>query len=363
MKKIFFTGGHHTSALLLAKDLEKRGFQVIWLGHKFTMKEVENPSLEWQEVAKAGIRLIELKAGKIHRGSLSEKLLFVRGFIQSLGLILKFRPVLIVSFGGYLAVPAVLAGTILRVPSVTHEQTVGAGLANRFLKYLVKWIFVSWPDSLPFFPKEKTVLVGLPLREEIIKPPKMKFFLEKKKIVLITGGKQGSYLINMTIKKILPHLLEKYNLIHQTGETTTTNDLEDLTRFKNKLPKGLQKGYQLKAYLTDKQMGAALNQASCVVCRSGAHTVYELLALAKPAVLIPLPFSFADEQRQNAEKLFSVGLAKVIEQKELTPEKLLEAISKQIELKKKEKINQRARKLVSLNARKEMLDYLLKFLN
>jgi len=363
MKKIFFTGGHHTSALLLAKDLKKRGFQVIWLGHKYTMKAVKNPSLEWQEVAKAGIKLIELKSGKIHRGGIKGKLLFIGGFIQSLGLILRYRPALIVSFGGYLAVPAVLAGTILRVPSVTHEQTVGAGMANRFLKHLVKQIFVSWPESLAFFPKEKTALVGLPLREEIIEPPKMKFFLEKKKIVLITGGKQGSSLINMTIKKILPQLLKKYNLIHQTGETTTTNDLEDLTRYKNRLPKRFQKGYQLRAYLTDKQMGAALNQASCVVCRSGAHTVYELLSLAKPAVLIPFPFSYADEQRENAKKLTAVGLAKVIEQKELTAEKLLKAISGQIELKENEKINQRARKLVSLTARKEMLDYFLKFLS
>ena len=363
MKKIFFTGGHHTSALPLAKDLKKKGFQVIWLGHKFTMKAVENPSLEWQQITKSGIKLIELKAGKIHRGGIQGKLLFIRGFIQSLGLILRFRPALIVSFGGYLAVPAVLAGTILRVPSIAHEQTVGAGLANRFLKHLVKRIFVSWPESLPFFPKEKTVLVGLPLRKEVIKPSKMKFFFEKKKIVLITGGKQGSHLINMTIKKILPQLLEKYNLIHQIGETTTTKDLENLTRYKSRLPKRFQKGYKLRAYLTDKQMGAALNQTSCVVCRSGAHTVYELLALAKPAVLIPFPFSFADEQRQNAKKLTSVGLAEVIEQKELTAEKLMKAISGQIELKKKEKINQRAKKLISLTARKEMLDYLLKFLS
>lgn len=365
MKTVFFTGGHHTSALILARDLKKLGHRIVWLGHKYTMKAITNPSLEWREVSEAGIEFINLKTGKIHKGGLREWFWLTLGFFQSLSLILKLKPALIVSFGGYLAVPVVLSGSLLGISSVTHEQTVGAGLANRFLKHFVKFVFITWPESGKYFPKEKTILVGLPLRKEILKPEKRVFFKNKKPMILVAGGKQGSHIINQAVAKILPQLLEKFNLLHQVGETSTFSDLKTLSKTRLNLPASLQSNYKVTAYLNSQQMGAALNQAECLICRSGAHTLYELLALGKRAVLIPLPFSYADEQRKNAQKLADLGLAIVIEQKDLTPERLLEAVGKQMKIKtgQRKALKAKAKKQVIFTARERILDRLIKLLD
>ena len=236
------------------------------------------------------------------------------------------RPKLIVSFGGYLAVPVVLAGWWLGIPAVTHEQTVTAGMANRFLKYFVKKIFLTWPESTRFFPARKFQVVGLPLRPEIINPVKKPWFKRKKPLVLITGGKQGAHIMNQTVFSVLPQLLPHFNILHQTGRTSTTDDWQR----SQKLQAESGGRYRAVGYLSDIQMGSALNQAACVIGRAGAHTVYELLVLGKPAVLVPLPFSFAQEQRRNAEKVVTAGFGEIIEQADLTPQRLAKAAAMRV---------------------------------
>jgi len=349
----------------VAQALQKEGCEIIWFGHKYSMRGVTNLSLEWQEVTRGGIRFVNLKAGKIHQGGINEWFRLIDGFFQALWLLIKIRPRLIVSFGGYLAVPTVLAGYLLRIPSVTHEQTIVAGKANRLLRHFVKIVFLTWPESQIFFPADKTVLVGLPLREEIIHPSQKSFFPPHKKMILITGGKQGSHVINQTIAAILPELLSRFNVLQQTGETSTTDDYQKLCQARDKLPANLKKSYQVVKYLSPVDMGAALKQATCVVSRSGAHTVYELLLLVKPAVLIPLPFSFANEQQRHALKLAQMGLGKIITQSSLSPQRLFKAIDQQanLSLKDLKSIQSQAKQMVILDAKTRMVNYLKRLLS
>jgi len=314
MKTLVITGGHHTSALEVARQLKRDNWRVVWFGHRHSMWGDASDSSEYREVTAAGIKFYNLYAGKFYRTYNPLKLIRIPiGFIQSLLLLLLLRPDGIVSFGGYLAVPVVITGWLLGIPAITHEQIVSAGVANRAISFFVKKIAVTWPSSLSHYPPHKTVLVGLPLRSGI-KPKKTKHSLP---LVYITGGKQGSHLINKAIFDILPELLKKYKVIHQTGTSTLFNDLEKSQAITND-------NYQSFGF--DSQKGIqALQEADVVVGRAGAHTVYELGVLGKPCVLIPIPWVY-HEQEKNAQVLEKAGLAIVIPESKLTGELLLTSI-------------------------------------
>src|SRR3989344_2858292 len=153
-KTILFTGGHHNSALVLALALAKQGHHLAWIGHKFTMRGNKALSAEYQEVTQAGLPFYELKAGKFyHKTNPMEFLKIALGFVQAFIYLLQIRPQLIVSFGGYLSVPVVICGWLLGIPSVTHEQTVTAGWANRAITPFVKQIFLTHSSSLSNYPR------------------------------------------------------------------------------------------------------------------------------------------------------------------------------------------------------------------
>lgn len=376
-KRIIFTGGHHNSALIVAKKLRSQSASVYWFGHKYTMRGAKNVSAEYKEVAGADIPFYNLLTGKFHRAKLVDFLKLPIGFLQSLWLLIKIRPQLIISFGGYLAVPVVLAGWLLRIPSVTHEQTITAGKANRFLKHFVKKIFITFKSSRKYFPKEKTILTGLPLPEAIYRHPDPKGILRprrppglrmtelgKKKLplLMITGGKQGSHVINKTIEEALPQLLGKYNLFHQVGETSFTRDLARLKEKREKLDSKYKKRYKVVGYINNELFVLVLKQADLVITRAGAHNIYKLLFLKKKAILIPLPFSFDQEQQKNAQVLEKIGLGLILPQRKLTGEKLLKLIDKVIKKKVDKKSIRRADRLIVPDATKRILREIAIFL-
>ena len=318
-KTIIFTGGHHNSALVVAKLLVKKGFKVIWFGHKHTMFREKSLSAEFLEIKDAGIPFVELKTGKFYRTLNPLILLKIPfGFFQAFGLLIKYKPSLIVSFGGYLAVPVVLGGWFLRIPSVTHEQTTTIGVANKFISFFTRKIFLTWDSSRSFFPKNKTRVVGLPVRKEFLNMKRKKnIFLEKLPTILILGGKQGSHILNQTIMESLSLLLEQYNIIHQTGFSQKTKDFEKLKIIKKGLSQKLKERYLIKPYFFKEELVEVINSADLVVGRSGAHTVYELALLEKPAILIPYPWSYRKEQELNAKILAESGMALILQQKNL----------------------------------------------
>ncbi len=364
-KRIVITGGHHNSALVVAEELRQRGYQVIWFGHKFTMWGDKQPGAEYREVTEAGFQFIEIKAGKVHRTYHPLKLARLPlGFIQSFYYLLKFRPVLILSFGGYLAVPVVVCGRILGIPSITHEQTVVYGLANRVIGRLAKKIFVSWRPSLKNFPAKKAVLTGLPLRPEIfVKKKRKKFFKNDLPTIYVTGGKQGSHLINQAIKQDLKEILQNANLIHQSGRSTVFNDFSQLKKLRKKLPLKLKERYFLQDYFGRKEIGDVFAAADLIIGRSGAHIVYEVAALGKPAIFIPIPWTYQDEQTKNAQLLVKPGLAQILPQKDLTSQRLAQMIKEMIKnLDQYQKRAFKAKQLVNLKASQKIADQIDDFL-
>ncbi len=325
MKKIVFTGGHHNSALEVAKVLMAKGYQIIWIGHKHTMQNESSLSFEYQEVTNHHIQFIELVSGKFYRPSHYTEWLKIPGGIWSAYRILKtVKPKLIVSFGGYLSTPVVLAGWWLKIPSVCHEQTTTAGWANRLNARVAAKVFISWPESLRYFPVEKTLFTGVPLRRTVMsKLPPITRFSQNRPTILVTGGKQGSHVINQTVGAAYRILLEKYNLIHQCGGLRQTRDYDRLTQKKRQLPPRIREGLYLRKYFFQTEMCRALRQADLVIGRAGAHTVYELLALGKPALYIPLRKSMTAEQIGNARKAVSFGLGEILEEENLKPKTLL----------------------------------------
>jgi len=342
MKKIVFCGGHHNSALLVAEALKNKGYEIYWFGHKFSMIEDKNPSAEFIEVTKKGIPFIEINAGKIQPNyKFFQYLLRIPvGFWQSFFSLLKIKPDLIVSFGGYLALPVAYCGFFMGIPVVTHEQTVVSGLANKLISFIAQKIFITFESSAKYFPKNKVVLSGLPLREDIFLDKK-NLFNNKRKTIYVTGGKQGSHVINEEIFKILPSLLDRFNVIHACGSTSVFDDIKKAEDIKEKLK---EKGdyYLVKKYFFEDEIGAVFNSADFVISRSGAHTVYELLFLNKPAILIPIPWTNNNEQYKNAKMLENCGLAKILSQEELKKGKLLKTIlefEKKLDFYKRKKIN------------------------
>ena len=327
-KRLVFTGGHHTGALEVAKKLKGQGFEIFWLGHRHSMWGDTADSAEYRDVTAAGIAFFDLQAGKFHHTYNPFKLMRIPwGFVQSLYLLLLLKPNLVVSFGGYLAVPVVIVGWCLGIKSVTHEQTMTSGWANKLIANFAAKIALSWPDSLQNYPKAKTVLVGLPIRDEIKVILKQKIQKHPKPIVFITGGKQGSHKINEAVFANIPALTKKFKIIHQTGSSTVYNDFAKAKEIK--MP-----GYECFDY-DQYKYNSAMAQCDVVVGRAGAHTVYELGILGKTCVLVPIPWVSQNEQYLHAKYLADHDLAIILPEDKLSPQSLFEAINKSLKLKAK----------------------------
>lgn len=332
--KILITGGHLTPALAVIEKL-KVGNEILFIGRKHPLEGERAVSFEYQTIRKMGLPFYSLITGRLQRKwtrhTLFSLLKFPVGFFQSLWWVFKFKPEVILSFGGYVSLPVVLAGFILRVPVVIHEQTSGAGLANKMASFFAAKILISWEDSKRFFPTEKTILTGNPIRKEIFAKVRSSEFEVRGSdknlpLIYITGGSLGSHVINLTIEKIIKKLLEDFIVIHQTGDSKEYGDFDRLGKLKNHLTAKLKKRYFLKKHIQSFDVGGVLNRADLVVGRAGANTVTELLYLEKKAILIPLPFSQGDEQARNASLLKQKKLGEVIMQGELTSGRLYKRI-------------------------------------
>jgi len=322
-KTVIFTGGHHNSALEIAKTLRKEGVNILWIGHKFAASGDKSLSAEYQEVTNNQIKFIELKTGKFYRKNLIEWLKVAFGFFQSGLYLMKYRPNLIFSSGGYLAVPVVIMGWLLRVPSITHEQTVVAGWANKAIAPFVKKILLTHQSSLKNYSAEKSVVVGLPIRKELLQKKYTKKFTPP--LLYVTCGKQGSHVINQALFPIIPKLAEKFTIVHQTGANTKYKDTERARRLKEKLGENKSR-YRHSPYYFSQDAVTYLRSAKVIVGRAGAHHSYELLVLSKKAVLIPIPWVSHNEQLLNAQLVAKTTGSLILEEKDLTPDTLFHAI-------------------------------------
>lgn len=330
--KVLITGGHVTTALAVISEIQdKKDWQIIFVGRQSAMEGSREPSLESQRIPKMGIKFCSIPAGKIPRYlSLKTITAMIRiplGFLSAFFLVLRERPDIILTFGGYIAVPVAFSGWLLRIPIVTHEQTVKIGLANEFIELVSDQIAVSWRQSQKHF-KRNTTLTGPPIRKAILhgveKP--LEIELEKRPLIYVTGGNLGAHIINQAVKKALPKLLKKYSIVHQIGPKNPWNDYQNLIKIEKDLSPKLRKRYLIRHWFDEQEVSWLLRKADLVIGRSGANITAELALLGTTALLIPLPIAGRNEQLENARMLVKLGTAEILEQHQLSPERLLEKI-------------------------------------
>jgi UDP-N-acetylglucosamine--N-acetylmuramyl-(pentapeptide) pyrophosphoryl-undecaprenol N-acetylglucosamine transferase len=247
------------------------------------------------------------------------------GFIEAFRICSREKPDAIVSFGGYIALPVVIAAFLLRIPVLTHEQTRVSGLANTIIAKFAQKICVSFPDIHHSFPAKKVVYTGLPIRKGIFTIPKKSPFqlhVGEYPLLYITGGMTGSVSLNSLVFPLISQFVQKYTVIHQTGKMS----LRQAEEIKRTLPGAYRSRYIVEDYFDERAVGWILHSSRLVICRSGANTVAELALLGKQALLIPLPWSGGGEQLENARWLCDMGLGHIITQNAASPIRIMEEI-------------------------------------
>lgn len=327
-KKIVLTGGHAGStAFTLIEELrkQKRKWDIYWIGYKSSVEGEKVPTLSSIYFPKYGIKTYGITSGRIQRRltrySYLSLLKIPMGFFHALLILIKINPDIILSFGGFSAFPVVVVGWLLRIPVIIHEQTAVVGRANRYSSIFAQKVAISRETSFEFFPKRKTVLIGNPIPKGITIST-TKSTLPKTPVIFITGGQSGSVTINNVIERVLSTLLKDFRVIHLTG-------IKQEPKFKKiwgTFHEGLRKRYEVYGMVDPKKYDFLFNFSQIVISRAGANTVSKIIFAKKPSILIPLPISYLAEQEKNANYASDFGTARIINQNELTSERLVREV-------------------------------------
>jgi len=323
------TGGHIFPIIAIIRELRKisNEFEFFYIGPRDefaqTFLPYEDVKIKWVICGKFR-RYLNLKS---FFQNLIDLFKIPIGIFQTFFYLFFINPDLIFSKGGYGSLPAVISGWVLGIPIFLHESDVVPGLVNRFLGKLATEIFVSFPKTL-YFPQDKMVVVGNPIRLELLKGEKreaMEYFKisGEKPVILILGGSQGAQRINEKILMILNELLENFEIIHQTGDK---NFKEVELQAEGIMKKELKRYYHPFPFLKEEQLKRAYAVCDLVVARAGSGTIFEIAALGKPSILIPLPESAQDHQFKNAYSYFESKATVVMEEKNFTPGFFLERL-------------------------------------
>lgn len=345
------TGGHAMPAFATVKALKElaqidsQNAETAW-SPEFLYVGSEN-GVEKKLAEELGIEYRTVKTGKLRRASNPLKMINAAnikdmfrapaGFFDALGIVKKFAPDVLLSTGGYVSVPASLAASMLGAPVVSHEQTVQIGLANKLIMARARRIALSFPESAEELPqrlKKKAVVTGNPVREGIfdgdpLAGEKWAGFDpadRKLPVAYVTGGAQGSRMINLAFRDCLGELLKFCRVIHQCGrQPGQAQDIDALKEAAAALEPKLSNRYFAAEFVRE-EIADVFALADLVIGRSGAGTITEVCALGKAALFVPLVPTGGDEQTRNAERLVKIGAAKIVKQAELNGPTLLDAI-------------------------------------
>ena len=320
--KILITGGHVTPALVIIDKLVKDAQNsLVFVGREYASDSSNSKSFEFHEINKRKVKFIHLEAGRLSRifslSTVKDLYKFPIGLYHAFRIIGNEKPDIILSFGGYIALPIVLAGYIFKISIYTHEQTIRPGLANKIIGLFARKIFVAFPQAAGYFEINKTIVTGNPIRESIFKIIKKPFTIQKTKpVIYITGGSLGSHSINIHIANILPELLKKYIVIQQTGDAAEYRDYEKILEKNKQLLQEQQKNFFPRKHFFEDEIGYIYNICDLVIGRSGANTFFEMIALKKPAIFIPLPWSANQEQQEHAKIFKEAQTGEIFDQKD-----------------------------------------------
>ncbi len=305
------TGGHVYPALAVARALQAKSREVVWLG--------THRGLESRVVPEAGIDMewISVK-GLRRKGMLAliiAPLQLGWALVQSLAVIIRRRPAAVLGMGGFVSGPGGVAAWLTRRPLVIHEQNAAAGMTNRLLARLARVVLQAFPGS--FHSSITAETVGNPVREDIsaISPPAERFGERRGRLrLLVLGGSQGALALNRTVPAAMALLDSEVRpeIRHQCGERT-------LQAAKDAYASN-QIAVELLPFIDD--MAEVYSWADLVVCRAGALTVAELCAAGVPALFVPYPAAVDDHQTANARPMEAAGAAAIIPESDLTPELL-----------------------------------------
>lgn len=319
MKRIILTGGgtagHVTPNIALLPRLKELQYDIHYIG--------SYNGIEKELIEQLGIPYHGISSGKLRRyfslQNFTDPFRVLKGFNEAYRLIKLLKPDVIFSKGGFVSVPVVLAGKRCKVPTIIHESDMTPGLANKISIPSATKVCCNFPETLDHLPANKAVLTGSPIRQELLSGNKehaLNFtgLGSDKPVILVVGGSLGAVAVNEAIRRILPSLLKKYQVIHLCGKGKLDPSLNHLN------------GYVQYEYIKD-ELKDLFALSDIVISRAGANAICELLALHKPNLLIPLSANASrGDQILNARSFERQGFSIVIEEEELDNDLLLAAI-------------------------------------
>ena len=319
MKRIILTGGgtagHVTPNIALLPRLKELGYDIQYIG-SYT-------GIEKELIEPFGIPYHGISSGKLRRyfsvQNFTDPFRVLKGFREAHKLIRQLKPDVIFSKGGFVSVPVVLAGKRCKVPVIIHESDMTPGLANKIAIPSAAKVCCNFPETLKSLPEGKAVLTGSPIRQELLSGNKiaamdMCHFTSDKPVILVIGGSLGAVAVNNAVREALPELLKDFQIIHLCGKGKMDESLKDV------------EGYCQFEYIKN-ELRNLFALADIVISRAGANAICELLALHKPNLLIPLSANASrGDQILNARSFERQGFSMVLEEEEITDEKLLDTI-------------------------------------
>lgn len=320
MKKIVLTGGgtagHVTPNLALLPSLRKEEFEIHYIGSYH--------GIERRLIEDAGIPYDGISSGKLRRyfniKNFSDPLRVLKGYGQAKRLMKQYRPDIVFSKGGFVSVPVVLAAKHYKIPVIIHESDMTPGLANKICIPAAQKVCCNFPETLNYLPKDKAVLSGSPIREELLTGDRLSGLQyaglsANRPVILVIGGSLGSVTVNHAVRSILPKLLPQFQIIHICGKGNLDESLIGTS------------GYVQYEYV-DKPLRHLFAAADLIISRAGANSICEILALRKPNILIPLSAAASrGDQILNANSFAKQGFSTVLEEEVLTSETLYQAVS------------------------------------
>lgn len=330
MKRILLvgggSGGHVYPLVAVASALREKAQQTgtdldirLWGDGDFLKKAGEDGNL----------KPIKIVAGKLRRYfsflNIGDLFKSVAGFIQSVWLMYWYMPDIVFTKGGYVSVMPALAAKLYLIPVITHEADSTPGLANKIISKFANKILISFENSGKYFKNNgKTVLVGNPVRKDILGGDRNsaigRFSLNPNKpAILVLGGSQGAKRINDLIIESIFMLTKNYQIIHQTGESQFASIKAEAEKYQNP-------NYHFYPFLNKDELRAAYAAADIILSRGGSSLLFEIAAIGKPAIIIPLPLEASrGDQIENATEFSKYG-AVIIEEGNLTPHILISQI-------------------------------------
>ncbi|MFW7377866.1 MAG: undecaprenyldiphospho-muramoylpentapeptide beta-N-acetylglucosaminyltransferase [Oligoflexus sp.] len=311
------TAGHVMPHIALLPYFKQNNLTPIYIGSK---------GIEKTLIEKQGVPFYQIQVGKLRRyfsiENLTDIFRLIIGLFQSFFLLVKIRPHIVYSKGGFVSVPVAIAAKLLNIPVVTHESDLTPGLANKIIAKFSTLILYSFPDTAPYLHGKAAKLVGIPVRQDLLagdaaRGKAISGFDPQSQLptILVMGGSLGAQRINDALAKALPELSQHFQIIHITGKGKAIS------------PAVGQKNYKNFEFLNE-ELKDVMAAADLIISRSGANSIFEFLRLAKPMILIPLEIGSRGDQVDNAECFEKHGLALVLREKELNEHSLLAAIHK-----------------------------------